>query len=162
MEFFVNLPVSSIYAAITDHFVMLFRDMSDEAFYELHNRKSFLNIGVIFVAVIMEGNKVTIIFVNPGSCNYGTTQITPDVFYNRFWITFVWFGIDIEAVFVIPVTAGFDLFERGTDFGFHFIEKSSTERITEKCIVKVIDIAPEAIVTVTTLRNKAVDVRVPF
>ena len=29
VEFFVNLPVAGINTAITDHFIMLFRDMRD-------------------------------------------------------------------------------------------------------------------------------------
>ncbi len=51
-EFFINLPVSGINAAVADHFEMFFRDMLDEAFHEIHNRKSFFHIGVIFVAVV--------------------------------------------------------------------------------------------------------------
>lgn len=59
VEFFVNLPVPCINAAITDHFVMLFRNMADEAFNEFHNRKCFFHIVIIFVPVIMERDKVT-------------------------------------------------------------------------------------------------------
>lgn len=42
-----------------DHFVILFRDMADEAFNEFHNRKCFFHIVIIFVPVIMERDKVT-------------------------------------------------------------------------------------------------------
>lgn len=45
---------------------------ADKTFYELRNRKSLFNIGVIFVAVVMESDKVTIIFVNSGGGNNGT------------------------------------------------------------------------------------------
>ncbi len=69
IEFSVELPAGGINAAIADHFEMLLRDMTDEAIYELHNRKSFFSTGVIFVAVIMEGDKAAIILVNPGCGN---------------------------------------------------------------------------------------------
>ncbi len=67
MEFFVNLPVLCINAAITDHFVILFRDMAEEAFNEFHDRKCFFHIGIIFVPVLKERDKVAIVLVNPGS-----------------------------------------------------------------------------------------------
>ena len=105
MEFFVNLPVACINAAIADHFVMLFRDMPDKALYELHNRKGFFRIGVIFVSVVMEGNKVTNIAVNLGRGDNGPPQITPNVFYGGFRITFIRLCIDIKTVFVFLVSA---------------------------------------------------------
>ena len=80
MELFINIPVTGINAAVAYHFEMLFRDMADEALYERHNRKVFFDIGVIFVAVVMEGDKVAIIFVNPGGGNNRTSQIAPNVF----------------------------------------------------------------------------------
>lgn len=162
MEFFINFPVSCINAAVADHFEMFFRDMPDETSYELHNRKRFFDIGIIFMAVVMEGDKVAIIFVDPGGGNNRTSQIASNVFYGGFGVTFIRLGIDIETVFVFPVTTGRYLFERGTDLGFQFIEQGSAESIAEVGIVKVIDIAPETIITVTTFRNKAVYVRVPL
>ena len=137
MESFVNLPVSCIYAAITDHFVMLFRDMADEAFYEFHNRESLHNIGIIFVAVVMESGKAAIIFVNAGSSNYGTSQITANVFRNGFGVTFVGLCIDIETVFVLPVTAGLHLLERGTDFGFH-VEGVKTDKEKNRWLTLIV------------------------
>ena len=162
MEFFVNLPVACINAAIADHFVMLFRDMPDKALYELHNRKGFFHIGVIFVAVVMESDGVAIIAVNPGCGNNGTPQIAPNVFYGGFGVTFIWLCIDIETVFVFPVTAGLYLLKRRTGFGFHFIQQSSAESIAKEGIAEVIDIAPETITAVTAFRNQAVDMRIPF
>ena len=162
MKFFINFPVPCINAAVADHFEMFFRDMPDETFYELHNRKRFFDIGVIFVAVVMESDKVAIIFVNPGGGNNRASQIAPNVFYGGFGVAFSWLGIDIETVFVIPVTTGLYFFERGTDPGFQFTQQGSAESIAEVGIVEVIDIAPETIIAVTTFRNKAVYVRVPL
>lgn len=95
-ELFINLPVAGINAAVADHFEMLFRDMADEARYELHNRKGYLHIGVIFVAVIVEGDKVTIIAVNPGRGDNMPPQIASNVFYGGFGITF-WIPFQIPA-----------------------------------------------------------------
>ena len=111
--------------------------MADEALYELHNRKGLFNIGVIFVAVVMEGDKVPIIFVNPGRGNNGASKIAPNVFYGGFGFTFIWLCIDIETVFVFPVTAGLYLFKRRADSGFHFIQQGSAESIAEEGIAEV-------------------------
>ena len=105
VKFFVNLPMAGINTAVADHFEMLFRDMADEAHYEIHNGKSFFHIGVIFVAVVVEGDKITIIAVNPGCGDNRPPQIAPNVFYGGFWVTFIRLCIDIETVFVFPVTA---------------------------------------------------------
>ncbi len=162
MEFFVRLPVAGINAAIADHFVMLFGDMLDETPYELHDGKRFFHVFVIFMPVVMEGDKVTIVCINPGSGNHGSSEITPDIFYHGFGITFVWLCIDIKAFLVFPVTAGFHFFKGAPDPGFHFIEKCGAERITEESIVKVTHITPETVITVAALRDQAVDVWVPF
>ncbi len=57
MQFFIYLPVACVKAAIPDHFIMLFRDMLDKALYEFHNGDSFFYISIIFMAVVMKGNK---------------------------------------------------------------------------------------------------------
>lgn len=93
--------------------------MSNKEPYELHRRKSFFNISVIFVAVVIEGDKVSSIFVNSRHGNNGTPQTAPNVFYGGFGIAFIWLCIDIENVFMFPVTAGLCLFERRTGSGFH-------------------------------------------
>ena len=162
MEFLVNLPVAGVNAAIADHFEMFFRDMPDETFYELHNRKRFFDIGIIFVAVVMEGDKAAIIFVNPGGGNNRTSQIAPNVFYGGSGVAFSWLGIDIETVFVFPVTTGLNLFERRADPGFHFTQQCGAESIAEVGIVEVIDIAPETVTAVAAFGNQAVDMGVPF
>lgn len=63
---------------------------------------------------------------------------------------------------MFPVATGFNLFERRTNTGFHVVQQSGTESITEEGIVKMRDVAPETVITVTTFGNEAVDVRVPF
>lgn len=77
-------------------------------------------------------------------------------------VTGIGFGIDIEAVFVLPVTAGFYLFKGRADLSFHFIEQSGTESLTEEEIVKMLYIPPEPSITISTFGNEAVDMRIPF
>lgn len=141
---------------------MLFRDMPDEPLYEIHNRDRFFHICIILMPVIMEGNKVAVIFINPGGRNDRPAKIAADVFNNSSGIAFVWLCVNIETVLVLPVATGFNLFERRTNTGFHVVQQSGTESITEEGIVKMRDVAPETVITVTTFGNETVDVRVPF
>ena len=120
-----------IQTAIADHFKMFFRDVSDETFYEIHNRQSFFHILFIFVTAIVESNDISVIPVNPGSGNYWPAKIVSDVFSYYFRIAEIRFGIDIEALFMLGVTFRFHFFERRSNLVFQFIEKSSTESITE-------------------------------
>lgn len=162
VEFLINLAMTGINTAIPDHLIMLFGDVPDEPFYKLHNRDGFFDILFIFMTVVMESDKVTIIVVNPGCGDDGASEITSDVFYNCFWITFVWLGMHIEAIFMLPVALGFHLFKGRANLCFHFVEKSSTKGIAEEGIVKVMDITPETSITISALGNKTVDMRVPF
>lgn len=142
--------MACINAAITNHFVVLFWDMSDEAFYKIHNRDSFLNIAVILVTIVMESNKVTVILVNPRSGDDRASKIAADIFHDSLRVTSLGFCIDIESLFVFPVTEGLYYFKGRSDFSFHFIQKGGTKGIAEKGIVKMIDIAPETVITETT------------
>ena len=63
MEFFINGTMSGIKAAITDHLEMFFRDVPDKAFDKIHDRNGFLNVLIIFVTIVMEGNEHAIIAV---------------------------------------------------------------------------------------------------
>lgn len=49
---------------VTDHFEMFVGNMADEALDESHGRKGFVNQEVIFMAVVMKGDRLTIIGVD--------------------------------------------------------------------------------------------------
>ena len=132
--------------------------MADETFYEIHNRQSFFHILFIFVTVIVESDGISVIPVNPGSGNYRSAKIAADIFRHYFGITEIWFCIDIEALFMEGVTFSFYFFERRSNSVFQFIEKSSTESITEIVVVKVFYVTPETIITVATFGKDAVNV----
>ena len=151
-----------IQAAITNHFKMFFRDVSDETFYEIHNRQGLFHILIVFMAVIVESNSISIIPVNPG-CGYdGSAKIASNIFSNDFRIAEIRLGVDIEAVFVLSVAFCFYFFKGGSYFVFHFIEESCAESISQIVVVKVLYMAPAAIITVTAFGNETVDVRIPF
>ena len=161
-EFFINLPVPGINAAIADHLKMFFRDMTDQTLYKFHDRDSLFHILIIFMAIVMEGNEVSIIVVNAGSSDHRTAEIAADIFDSSFRVTVIGFGIDIEAVFMFPVAASLHLFKRRADLSLQFIQESSTESVAQISIVEMMSLAPESIVAVTALRNKTMDMRVPF
>ena len=162
MELRINLTVSCIQAAIADHFKVFFRNVTDEAFDEIHNRKSFFHICFVFVAVIVERNGIPVIAVDSGCGDHRSAKIPSNVFGDHFRVAEIRFGVDIEAVFVLAVAFSLDLFKRRSNAAFQFIEKSSTESITEIVVVKVLHMTPEAVVTIAAFRKKAVDVRIPF
>ena len=110
----------------------------------------------------MKSNGTAVILIDHGSGNYRSAKITANVFDHRFRITEIWFCIDIEVLFMLGVTFSFYHFERRSGPVFRLIEKNSTEGITEIVVVKVFDMAPEAVITVTAFGKETVDVRIPF
>lgn len=162
MELFVNLPMAGIDTAITYHFIMLFRNMQDEPFYEINNRNVLFHIPVIFVPVVMESDKATIIFVNPGCGDNWTPEIAANIFDGCFWVAFVGLGIYVKTFLMLLVTAGFDFFKGRSSQNFHFVKQGSAEGVAQEGIIEVADAAPETIVTVSAFRNKTVDMGIPF
>ena len=141
---------------------MLFRNVTDQSFDEIHNRESFFHICVIFMAVVVKRNRISVIAVNPGCGDYRPAKIAADIFGNDFGITKIGFGIDIEAEFMLAVAFCFHFFERRSNPVFQFIEKSRAESIAQIVVVKVFYMAPEAIITVATFGKEAVNVGIPF
>lgn len=162
VELFIDLPMSGIDATITDHFVMFFGDMSNKPFYKFHNREGFLHILIIFMSIVMERDKVAVIVINPGGGNDRASKIAADILHNRFRVTLIGFGIDVESLFVFPITAGFDFFKGWTDSGLHFVKQGSAEGVAEESVVEMADVAPETVITVAAFGNEAVDVGIPF
>ena len=75
--------------------------MLDKMLYKFHNWDSFFNVLVIFMAVVMKSNKITVIVVNPGSGDYRPTKVATDILHDSFWVTFIGFGINVEAVIAV-------------------------------------------------------------
>ena len=84
MEFGVHLTVSRIQAAISNHFKVFFGNVTDQAFNEIHDRESLFHICIVFVAIIVVGNGISIIVVNSG-CGYdGSAKIASNIVSNDF------------------------------------------------------------------------------
>lgn len=154
--------MACVETAVTDHFIVLFRDVPDKTLDELHNGDGFLHILIIFMTVVMKGYGVAVIFVDPGGSDDRTSQITANVFDDGPGVTFIGFGVNIEPFFMLPVTEGFHLFKGETDSGFHFVKEGGAEGITKKTIVEMVDMSPQSVVAATAFRDKTVDVRVPL
>ena len=80
----INLAMTGIKSSVSDHFVMLFRDMADESLYEIDCRYCLNDIFIIFVPVIVKRDVFTVIAVDSGSRDDGTSKISADVFNNCF------------------------------------------------------------------------------
>ena len=61
----VNVAVTCIETAITDHFKVFFRDMADQSFDEINSGNGFFYVFIIFMAIVMKSNRLPVIAVNP-------------------------------------------------------------------------------------------------
>lgn len=97
----VRTAVSGIDPIVTNHFKMFFRDMLSQACDEVKSRNGFYNEFIVFMAVVMKRNRITVISINARGGDDRPAQITADIFYNSIWIAFVRQSTDIEAVFMV-------------------------------------------------------------
>ena len=112
--------------------------------------------------VIVERDRITIIVIDPGSSDDRPAKITTDILSDYFGVTEIRFSIDIETMFMFAVTSCFYFFKRRPDPDFQFIEESGAESTAEIVIVKVPDMTPGAVITVTAFGEEAVDMGIPF
>ena len=61
--------MSGINAVVANHLKMLFGDMTDKPLDEMHSGNCLVNQLVVFVSVVMEGNKLTVIGVDSRGSN---------------------------------------------------------------------------------------------
>lgn len=120
-EFLIGFPMPCIEPIITGHLEMLFRDMLDDEGNKVHTRESFFHIGIILVFIVVKSHMIAIVRINARGGNNRSSKITTDVFYDSVRVAEIWFGIDIETVFIFFVNGCFGLFKRRTDMRFQFI-----------------------------------------
>jgi hypothetical protein len=161
-KLFVDFPMSGIDAAITDHFEMFFRDVTDQALDKIQDGNSFLHIFIIFMAVVVESDSVTVVLVDTGCSDNRPSEITAYILGHCLGITFIRLGVHIEAVLMIFIAGSLYLFKRRTKVSFHFVEKSSAEGIAKERVIKMLYVSPEAVITVAAFGDQAMDMRVPF
>ena len=114
------------------------------------------------MTVIVERDRITVIVIDPGSSDDRPAKITTDILSDYFGVTENRFSIDIETMFMFAVTSCFYFFKRRADPDFQFIEESGAESTAEIVIVKVPDMTPGAVITVTAFGEEAVDMGIPF
>ena len=112
--------------------------------------------------MIVESDRITVIVIDPGSSDDRPAKITTDILSDYFGVTENRFSIDIETMFMFAVTSCFYFFKRRPDPDFQFIEESGAESTAEIVIVKVPDMTPGAVITVTAFGEEAVDMGIPF
>lgn len=162
VQSFVDFPVAGIESAVANHLEVFFRNMMNQTFYKIHDRQGFFHIGIVFMSVVVESDCLTVIFVDTGGCNDGAAKVVPNVFDNNLGVTYVWFCINIESMFIVFIAKSLHLLERGADDLFHLIEKGGTEGVAKKIIIKMVYTLPKSVVTKSTFGQKAVDMRIPF
>lgn len=114
------------------------------------------------MTVIVERDRITVIVIDPGSSDDRPAKITTNILSDYFGVTENRFSIDIESMFMFAVTSCFYFFKRRPDPDFQFIEESGAESTAEIVIVKVPDMTPGAVITVTAFGEEAVDMGIPF
>lgn len=116
VEFGINLAVTRIKAAVSNHFKMFFRDMANQTLDKIHCRNRFFGIFFIFMPVVMKSNHFAIVFIDSGSGNHRASKIAADIFDDSFGVAEVWFCVNIKTVFVFGITFGLSFVERRSNF----------------------------------------------
>ena len=136
--------------------------MLNEELHEFKCSDCFNDKFIILVAVVMEGDIFTIIFIDMFCGNHRSAKVTADIFCDFSWTAQGRFGINIKSFYAVLINVSFDSFKRTAYFSFQFIQEGSAECIAKKCVVKMLECAPGRRVTDTAFRDKTVDVRVPL
>ena len=141
---------------------MLLRDMLDNTANEIKHRDSLFNIYIVFMAVVVEGDILAIVFINTRGSNDRPSQISANVLDDFTRVALLWFSIDIETVLMISVGSSLVLSEGIAYLLMHQGKQSSLPGITEIFIVEMRLASPPAGITEAALGDKTVNVRIPF
>ena len=77
VKMFIYCTVACVESTIPNHLEMFFRYVADQTFDKVYSRNGFLNIFVIFMAIVMKGNHFTIVFANSGLAMTGRPRYRP-------------------------------------------------------------------------------------
>jgi len=147
---------------IPGHLEMLFRDVLDQKLNKIQDGKGPLDIGIILVPVVMEGDVLPIIGIDARGGNNRASQITADVSDNGVGLAEVRLGIDVKAVLILFINKGLRFFKGRPDTFFHLVQEGRLKGLSEIGIAEVLHDTPEAIIGESAFRQEAVDMRVPF
>lgn len=121
MKLLVDFTVPCIQAVVPCHLEIFFRDVLDEQLNKINRRKGFSDERIVFVFVVMKGNRIAIVRIDSGKGDNRPSQVTADIFDNRIRIAEIWLCVNIEAVFIFVIDFRFYPFERRADALFKFI-----------------------------------------
>ena len=93
MKRLVRFTMSGINSIITDHFKMFFRDVLSKPWHEIKNRDGFDDQFLVFMAIVMKSNKITVVRINTRSCNDWSAKITTNVLNHVRGVAFIGHGI---------------------------------------------------------------------
>lgn len=160
----IGLPVAGIESIIANHLEVLFGDMPDELFDEVHGRNGLVNKNIILVSVVVEGNSIgnLVIGVNTGRGDYGTAEIAADIVEDSRWIALIAFSVNVEAILGVAINGSFEAFEILGESALKEIEQDSLESLAKESVVEVRNSTPKAKLIDTAFRDKTVNVRIPF
>lgn len=160
---FVNpLHGKGINTVITDHFEMLLWDMLDEAFHELKCRNGFDDEFLITVAVVVEGDMITIIGINSFGGDGRSAEISADVGRDLFHVTLVRLCVDVETILMEFIDASLLFFEGRADFFLQKIKENSAERMPKVSVVEVAKFSVRTINGDSCFGDDTVDMRIPL
>ena len=120
MKRLVRFTMSGINSIITDHFKMFFRDVLSKPWHEIKNRDGFDDQFLVFMAIVMKSNKITVVRINTRSCDDRAAKIATDIFNDFGWFTFIRKCTDIETIFMIGLDRGFHFFKGVSKSGVKF------------------------------------------
>lgn len=132
---------------ITQHFKVLFRDVNNETFDEVHSRNTFSDSKLIFMSCVVEGYIVSVIVINAGGGNDRATKVSADVLDGDIGGTGIGLGSHIKTFRMEGIHVVFDLAKGRSQPEGEFIQKDLTERITKEGIVEMLDRTPWGDVT---------------
>ena len=147
---------------VTNHLEMLIRDMNNKSLNEINSGNGFNNEFVIFVPVVMESNRRTIIGINARRSNNGSAEIPADVLGDNGRIAVIGLGINIEALAMVLVNSRFNCFEGISKFRMKSVEEGSTKRLAKESVIKVLEAFPGSNTPDSDFRDKDVNVRIPL
>lgn len=162
VELFVRFSVAGIQTVVPDHLEMFFRDMLDDTANEIENRNGFFHIYIILMAIVVEGDEFTIIFVNARSSDNRASQIPAYVFDDIIGITLLGFGIDIETILMVSIRGSLIFSESITDVLMHQGKQSRLPCIAKIFVIEMRLGSPSAGITETAFRDETMDMRIPF
>lgn len=109
--------VFGIETIIANHLKMLIGDMDNKAFNKFKDRKSFNNVSIIFMSIVMKSNERTVVGVNAGRGDNGTSEVSADIFGGGGNIAFHGFGVDIKTMLMFIITFCIYRFKRRSQSG---------------------------------------------